>query len=127
MPIQTPQSAPINNETPTTNTTLRDAVATRIAQTLEMDGIEAAKKELNTLATMFSFVLDWPIIFKEAMEYLLEQKRQMEQTEEERRERKESAWINALAQHGINGQFNMLPGKDAQAPYYSTPMGGDKQ
>ena len=127
MPIQTPQSAPINNETPTTNTTLRDAVATRIAQTLEMDGIEAAKKELNTLATMFSFAPDWPIIFKEAMEYLLERKKQMEQTEEERRERKESAWINALAQHGINGQFNMLSGKEAQAPYYSTPMGGDKQ
>lgn len=127
MPITTSQNAPINNETQTTNTTLRAAVATRIKQTLEMDGINAAKAELKTLAEMFSFAPDWPSIYNEVVSYLMEQKKQAEQAEAEHKEKVEEAWINAMSTKGFSGQLNFLTGKEAKAPYYSTPMGGDKQ
>ena len=127
MPITTSPNAPIDNETLTTNTTLRAAVATRIAQTLEMDGIDAAKAELKTLAEMFSFATDWPSIYNEVVAYLMEHKKQAELAEAEHKEKMEEAWINAMAKNGFTGQFNFLTGKDAEAPFYTTPMGGDKQ
>ena len=127
MPITSSQNAPIDNETLTTNTTLRDAVATRIAQTLEMDGIDASKAELKTLAEMFSFATDWPSIYNEVASYLMRQKKQAELAEAEHKEKMEEAWINAMAKNGFTGQFNFLTGKDAEAPFYTTPMGGDKQ
>ena len=127
MPITTSQNAPINNETLTTNTTLRAAVATRIKQTLEMDGINAAKAELKTLAEMFSFAPDWPSIYNEVVSYLMEQKKQAEQAEAEHKEKVEEAWINAMSTKGFSGQLNFLTGNEAKAPYFSTPMGGDKQ
>lgn len=127
MPITTSPNAPINNETLTTNTTLRAAVATRIAQTLEMDGIDAAKAELKMMAEMFSFVADWPSIYNEVVAYLMEQKKQAELAEAEHKEKMEEAWINAMAKNGFTGQFNFLTGKDAKAPYFSTLMGEDKQ
>lgn len=127
MPITTSQNAPINNETQTTNTTLRTAVATRIKQTLEMDGIDAAKAELKMMAEMFSFAPDWPSIYNEVASYLMRQKKQAELAEAEHKEKMEEAWINAMAKNGFTGQLNFLTGKDATAPYFSTPMGGDKQ
>ena len=127
MPITSSQNAPIDNETLTTNTTLRAAVATRIAQTLEMDGIDAAKAELKTLAAMFSFATDWPSIYNEVVAYLMEQKKQAELAEAEHKEKMEEAWINAMAKNGFTGQLNFLTGKDATAPFFTTPMGGDKQ
>lgn len=127
MPIQTPPNEPINNETPTTNTTLRTAVATRIAQALEMDGLEAAKRELNTMAAMFSFAPDWPSIYTEAASYLMEQKRQADQAEAAHKERIEKTWIDVMTKKAQSGQFNMFTGREAQAPYYSAQMGGDKQ
>lgn len=127
MPITSSQNAPINNETQTTNTTLRDAVAKRIAQTLEMDGIDAAKAELKTLAEMFSFATDWPSIYNEVASYLMRQKKQAELAEAEHKEKMEEAWINAMAKNGFTGQLNFLTGKDATAPFFTTPMGGDKQ
>jgi hypothetical protein len=39
----------------------------------------------------------------------------------------EEAWINAMAKNGFTGQLNFLTGKDATAPFFTTPMGGDKQ
>ena len=127
MPITSSQNAPIDNETLTTNTTLRAAVATRIAQTLEMDGIDAAKAELKTLAEMFSFAPDWPSIYNEVASYLMRQKKQAELAEAEHKEKMEEAWINAMAKNGFTGQLNFLTGKDATAPFLTTPMGGDKQ
>ena len=127
MPITSSQNAPINNETHTTNTTLRAAVATRIKQTLEMDGIDAAKAELKMMAEMFSCIADWPSIYNEVASYLMEQKKQAELAEAEHKEKMEEAWINAMAKNGFTGQFNFLTGKDAQAPYFSTLMGEDKQ
>ena len=127
MPITSSQNAPIDNETLTTNTTLRAAVATRIAQTLEMDGIDAAKAELKTLAEMFSFATDWPSIYNEVVAYLMEQKKQAELAEAEHKEKMEEAWINAITTNGLSGQFNFLTGKDATAPFFTPPMGGDKQ
>lgn len=127
MPITSSQNAPIDNETLTTNTTLRAAVATRIAHTLEMDGIDAAKAELKTLAEMFSFATDWPSIYNEVASYLMRQKKQAELAEAEHKEKMEEAWINAMAKNGFTGQFNFLTGKDATAPFLTTPMGGDKQ
>ncbi len=127
MPITTSQNAPINNETQTTNTTLRTAVATRIKQTLEMDGIDAAKAELKMMAEMFSFAPDWPSIYNEVASYLMRQKKQAEQAEAEHKEKVEEAWINAMAKNGFTGQLNFLTGKDATAPFFTTPMGGDKQ
>lgn len=127
MPITSSQNAPIDNETLTTNTTLRTAVATRIKQTLEMDGIDAAKAELKTLAEMFSFATDWPSIYNEVASYLMRQKKQAELAEAEHKEKMEEAWINAMAKNGFTGQLNFLTGKDATAPFFTTPMGGDKQ
>ena len=127
MPITTSQNAPINNETQTTNTTLRTAVATRIKQTLEMDGIDAAKAELKMMAEMFSCIADWPSIYNEVVAYLMEQKKQADQAEAEHKEKMEEAWINAMAKNGFTGQLNFLTGKDATAPFFTTPMGGDKQ
>lgn len=127
MPITTSQNAPINNETQTTNTTLRTAVATRIKQTLEMDGLDAAKAELKMMAEMFSFAPDWPSIYNEVASYLMRQKKQAEQAEAEHKEKVEEAWINAMAKNGFTGQLNFLTGKDATAPFFTTPMGGDKQ
>jgi Na+-translocating ferredoxin:NAD+ oxidoreductase RnfG subunit len=127
MPITSSQNAPIDNETQTTNTTLRAAVATHIKQTLEMDGIDAAKAELKTLAEMFSFATDWPSIYNEVASYLMRQKKQAEQAEAEHKEKVEEAWINAMAKNGFTGQLNFLTGKDATAPFFTTPMGGDKQ
>ena len=46
---------------------------------------------------------------------------------EEHKEKMEEAWINAMAKNGFTGQFNFLTGKDATAPFLTTPMGGDKQ
>lgn len=92
-----------------------------------MDGIDAAKAELKTMAEMFSFAADWPMIFSEATEYLLEQKRQADQAEAEHKQRMAQAWIDAIAKNGFSGQLNFLPGDQAKAPYYSSPMGGDKQ
>ena len=34
---------------------------------------------------------------------------------------------NAMAKNGFTGQLNFLTGKDATAPFFTTPMGGDKQ
>ena len=127
MPITSSQNAPIDNETLTTNTTLRAAVATRIAQTLEMDGIDAAKAELKTLAEMFSFAPDWPSIYNEVASYLMRQKKQAELAEAEHKEKMEEAWINAMATKNFAGQINFLTGNEAKAPYYSTLMGEDKQ
>ena len=127
MPITSSQNAPIDNETLTTNTSLRAAVATRIAHTLEMDGIDAAKAELKTLAEMFSFATDWPSIYNEVASYLMRQKKQAELAEAEHKEKMEEAWINAMAKNGFTGQLNFLTGKDATAPFFTTPMGGDKQ
>ena len=127
MPITSSQNAPIDNETLTTNTTLRAAVATRIAHTLEMDGIDASKAELKTLAEMFSFATDWPSIYNEVASYLMRQKKQAELAEAEHKEKMEEAWINAMAKNGFTGQLNFLSGKDATAPFFTTPMGGDKQ
>jgi Na+-translocating ferredoxin:NAD+ oxidoreductase RnfG subunit len=127
MPITSSQNAPIDNETLTTSTTLRAAVATRIAHTLEMDGIDAAKAELKTLAEMFSFATDWPSIYNEVASYLMRQKKQAELAEAEHKEKMEEAWINAMAKNGFTGQLNFLTGKDATAPFFTTPMGGDKQ
>lgn len=127
MPITSSQNSPINNETQTTNTTLRAAVATRIKQTLEMDGIDAAKAELKMMAEMFSFATDWPSIYNEVASYLMRQKKQAELAEAEHKEKMEEAWINAMAKNGFTGQFNFLTGKDATAPFFTTPMGGDKQ
>lgn len=127
MPITSSQNAPIDNETLTTNTTLRAAVATHIKQTLEMDGIDAAKAELKTLAEMFSFATDWPSIYNEVASYLMRQKKQAELAEAEHKEKMEEAWINAMAKNGFTGQLNFLTGKDATAPFFTTPMGGDKQ
>ena len=127
MPITTSQNAPINNETQTTNTTLRTAVATRIKQTLEMDGIDAAKAELKMMAEMFSCIADWPSIYNDVVAYLMEQKKQADQAEAEHKEKVEEAWINAMATKNFAGQINFLTGNEAKAPYYSTPMGGDKQ
>lgn len=127
MPITSSQNAPIDNETQTTNTTLRAAVATHIKQTLEMDGIDAAKAELKTLAEMFSFATDWPSIYNEVASYLMRQKKQAELAEAEHKEKMEEAWINAMAKNGFTGQLNFLTGKDATAPFFTTPMGGDKQ
>ena len=92
-----------------------------------MDGINAAKAELKTLAEMFSFAPDWPSIYNEVVSYLMEQKKQAEQAEAEHKEKVEEAWINAMSTKGFSGQLNFLTGKEAKAPYYSTPMGGDKQ
>ena len=92
-----------------------------------MDGIDAAKVELKTLAEMFSFATDWPSIYNEVASYLMEQKKQAELAEAEHKEKMEEAWINAMAKNGFTGQFNFLTGKDAQAPYFSTLMGEDKQ
>ena len=113
----------------TTNsaTTLKDAVTRRIKLTLKMDGIDAAKKKLDAMAMDFSFAPDWPDIYNEAMTFLLEQKRQADQAEAEHKEKVEEAWINAMSTKGFSGQLNFLTGKEAKAPYYSTPMGGDKQ
>lgn len=127
MPITTSQNAPINNEIQTTNTTLRAAVATRIKQTLEMDGLDAAKAELKMMAEMFSCIADWPSIYNEVASYLMRQKKQAELAEAEHKEKMEEAWINAMAKNGFTGQLNFLTGNEAKAPYYSTPMGGDKQ
>ena len=113
----------------TTNsaTTLKDAVTRRITLTLKMDGIDAAKKKLDAMAVEFSFAPDWPDIYNEAMTLLLEQKRQADQAEAEHKKKMEEAWMKAIA--NINpGQFNYLPGKEAQAPYYQQPpMGGHKE
>lgn len=127
MPITSSQNAPIDNETLTTNTTLRAAVTTRIKQTLEMDGIDAAKAELKMMAEMFSCIADWPSIYNEVVSYLMEQKKQAEQAEAEHKEKVEEAWINAMSTKGFSGQLNFLTGKDATAPFFKTPMGGDKQ
>lgn len=127
MPITSSQNAPIDNETLTTNTTLRTAVATRIKQTLEMDGLDAAKAELKMMAEMFSFATDWPSIYNEVASYLMRQKKQAELAEAEHKEKMEEAWINAMAKNGFTGQLNFLTGKDATAPFFTTPMGGDKQ
>jgi hypothetical protein len=32
-----------------------------------------------------------------------------------------------MAKNGFTGQLNFLTGKDATAPFFTTPMGGDKQ
>ena len=127
MPTPTSQSAPINNETPTTNTTLRDAVATHIAQTLEMDGLDAAKAELKTMAEMFSFAADWPSIYKEVASFLMEQKKLADQAEAEHKERMEQAWIDAIMENIHSGQFNLFTGKEPQVPFLASQIGGNKQ
>ena len=58
---------------------------------------------------------------------ILRQKKQAELAEAEHKEKMEEAWINAMAKNGFTGQFNFLTGKDATAPFLTTPMGGDKQ
>ena len=57
----------------------------------------------------------------------MRQKKQAELAEAEHKEKMEEAWINAMAKNGFTGQFNFLTGKDATAPFFTTPMGGDKQ
>lgn len=92
-----------------------------------MDGIDAAKAELKMMAEMFSCIADWPSIYNEVASYLMKQKKQAELAEAEHKEKIEEAWINAMAKNGFTGQFNFLTGKDAEAPFFTTPMGGDKQ
>ena len=92
-----------------------------------MDGIDAAKAELKTMAEMFSFAADWPMIFSEATEYLLEQKRQADQAEAEHKQRMELALIDAMAKNGFTGQLNLLTGDKAKAPFFQQPMGGHKE
>ena len=105
-------------------TTLKDAVIIHIKLTFEMNGIDAAMKELNAMAAAFSFARDWPSIFNEATAFLLEKKRLAEQAEKERKEQRDAAVLEAIAQHGVNGQFNFLSGRESQAPYYSSSTGG---
>lgn len=104
----------------TTNsaTSLKDAVTRRIKLILEMDGLDAAKKKLDAMAAEFSFAPDWPNIYNEVMTFLLEQKKLADQAEAEHKKKMEEVWIKAVLERAGSGQFNLLTGNDAKAPFF---------
>lgn len=106
-------------------TTLREAVARRVVQSFELDGLDEARKVFEDMKILFSGNRDWPDIEEEVMEFFKEQKRLEVQAAGERQLQMDKALIEGLSNGLVTGQMNLLTGAAAQALYNQT-TGGHK-
>ena len=98
-------------------TTLRDAIMNSLIKKFECEGIEATKKWLDICCANFSGEYDWPFIYKEAYNFILESKRLLDEKESQRQ--LDTAMINRLSIGGNIGQQNLFLSSTPQASYYS--------
>ena len=97
-------------------TTLRDAIMNSLIKKFECEGIEATKKWLDNCCINFSSEDDWPFIYKEAYNFILESKRLLDKEERQL----DTALISMLSKAGNVGQQNFLFGSTSQTSYNST-------
>jgi hypothetical protein len=111
-------------------TTLREAVVRHVVEFSELNGLEAAMKEFESMEVMFSGNRDWPDIEEEVKAFFLKKKRLELEAAGERERQINQAMFDALASGTIANQLNLLLGNNPQAPYYpstKTTTGGHKQ
>lgn len=99
-------------------TTLRDAIMNSLIKKFECEGIEATKKWLDNCCINFSSEDDWPFIYKEAYNFILESKRLLDEKESQRQ--LDTALNSVLSRVGNVGQQNFLFGSTSQTSYNST-------
>lgn len=100
------------------DTSLKEAIMNSLIKKFECEGIEATKKWLDICCINFSSEDDWPFIYKEAYNFILESKRLLDEKESQRQ--LDTALIGVLSKTGNIGQFNCLIGSESKASYNST-------
>lgn len=101
-------------------TTLREAVVGSVERFYELHGLEVAIQKFDEMKVLFSGSRDWPDIDKEVTAFFLEKKRQAQEAAGEREQKINQAWADALSKGVVTNQFNLMPGNNPQAPYYSS-------
>lgn len=99
-------------------TSLREAIMNSLKKKFDCEGFDVAKKWFDICCANFSCEDDWPLIYKEAYNFILESKRLLD--EEERQRQLDTAMISVLSKTGNIGQFNCLIGSESKASYNST-------
>lgn len=99
------------------DTSLKEAIMNSLIKKFECEGIEATKKWLDICCANFSGEYDWPFIYKEAYNYILESKKLLD--EEEHQRQLDMAMLNGLSKGGNIGQQNLFLSSTPQASYYS--------
>ena len=102
-----------NNET-----SLREAIMNSLKKKFECEGFDAAKKWFDLCCINFSCEDDWPIIYKDAYNFILESKRLLDEKESQRQ--LDTALISVLSKTGNIGQFNCLMGSSSKVSYNPT-------
>ena len=98
-------------------TSLREAIMNSLKKKFDREGLEAARKWFDCCCINFSGEEDWPLIYKEADNFIIESKRMID--EEERQRQLDTAMINGLSIGGNIGQQNLFLSSTPQASYYS--------
>lgn len=99
-------------------TSLREAIMNSLKKKFECEGFDAAKKWFDLCCINFSCEDDWPFIYKEAYNFILESKRLLDEKESQRQ--LDTALISVLSKAGNVGQQNFLFGSTSQTSYNST-------
>ena len=99
-------------------TSLREAIMNSLKKKFDREGLEAARKWFDICCINFSGEEDWPFIYKEAYNFILESKRMLDK--EERQRQLDTALISVLSKAGNVGQQNFLFGSTSQTSYNST-------
>ena len=101
-----------NNET-----SLREAIMNSLKKKFDREGLEAARKWFDCCCINFSGEEDWPLIYKEADNFIIESKRMID---EERQRQLDTALFSVLSKAGNVRQQNFLFGSTSQTSYNST-------
>ena len=99
-------------------TSLREAIMNSLKKKFDREGLEAARKWFDCCCINFSGEEDWPFIYKEADNFIIESKRMID--EEERQRQLDTALFSVLSKAGNVGQQNFLFGSTSQTSYNST-------
>lgn len=99
-------------------TSLREAIMNSLKKKFDREGLEAARKWFDCCCINFSGEEDWPFIYKEADNFIIESKRMID--EEERQRQLDTDLFRVLSKTGNIGQFNCLMGSSSKASYNST-------
>lgn len=99
-------------------TSLREAIMNSLKKKFDFEGFDAAKKWFDLCCINFSGEDDWPLIYKEAYNFILESKRLLDEKDSQRQ--LDTAMINGLSIGGNVGQQNLFLNSTPQASYYST-------
>lgn len=99
-------------------TSLREAIMNSLKKKFDCEGFDVAKNWFDLCCINFSGEDDWPLIYKEAYNFILESKRLLD--EKERQRQLDTALPNELSIGGDVRQQVILLGSTPNVSYYST-------